>query len=118
MLRSLVGSEMCLRDSLRYCWVSDYLTESKPIPRDINPDCMIPMASIGDESNNTNEKLLIGNNVAFDRSFVKEAYQLKVRSKTNLICNTFFWKTNIMFCPSSFSFSFKGKVLKIEKILL
>jgi len=38
---------------------------------------MIPMAC-SDETNKTNEKLLIGHNVAFDRSFVKDAYQLKV----------------------------------------
>ena len=59
----------------RYCWVSSYLTDEKcNIPQDITPDSMIPMS--GEDL--SKEKLLIGHNVAFDRSFVKEAYQLKV----------------------------------------
>ena len=54
--------------------MSNYLTNDQlEVPRDVTPKCMIPMTD-----NFRAEKLLIGHNVAFDRAFVEEAYELQV----------------------------------------
>lgn len=52
-----------------YCWVSECLfCENHSTPDEISPDWMIPI------ENTRDRKLLIGHNVSFDRSFIKEQY--------------------------------------------
>ena len=69
----------------RYCWVSPFLTDTKTIPKEITPDCMIPMC----DNDVDKPKLLIGHNVAFDRSYVQEPYQLKVQMFFNKFVKLF-----------------------------
>ena len=56
--------------------MSSYLTDEHAPPQDITPSWMIPL-----EGGSMEDKLIIGHNVSFDRSYVKEQYQLKVTNK-------------------------------------
>lgn len=59
----------------RYCWVSDYIVDAdKEIPKDIMPKHLIPFDTV----NKMEERLLIGHNVSFDRSFLASQYKMKV----------------------------------------
>ena len=65
---------------LRYCWVSDLLAnvnESYQNPKRKLPDMFIPL-EIEKSSGRSQKRLVIGHNVGFDRSYVKEQYFLEV----------------------------------------
>ncbi|XP_065672765.1 DNA polymerase subunit gamma-1 isoform X2 [Hydra vulgaris] len=56
-----------------YCWVSDVLIQQKcsdPIKK-LTPSLMIPLGT------SNKKRLIIGHNVCFDRSFVREQYSLE-----------------------------------------
>ena len=59
----------------RYCWVSDYIIDAdKEVPKDIMPKHLIPFDTVS----KMEERLLIGHNVSFDRSFLASQYKMKV----------------------------------------
>lgn len=65
----------------RYSWCSESLVCDKfRWSSDVQLEDLIPLeASKGPDENGSGEKrLVIGHNVAFDRSFVKEQYYVKV----------------------------------------
>ena len=66
--------------SNRYCWVSDLLTDfdgAYQYPKRKLPNMFIPL-EVEQSSKTAQKKLIVGHNVGFDRSYVKEQYFLEV----------------------------------------
>ncbi len=61
----------------RYSWCSSRLIDEEfRFKSNVQLNDMIPM-----ESNPSKPSLIIGHNVAFDRTYIKEQYQLEVKNK-------------------------------------
>ncbi len=75
--------------SLRYSWCSEQLVQDKyrwstrPCPEDLIP-LETAAGKVRPFQGKWTQRLVIGHNVGFDRSYVKEQYYLQVR-KRNLV---------------------------------
>ena len=70
----------------RYSWCSERLINSNLSWRlDVNPDDLIPLEtklhSSQSEFGQWMKRIVVGHNVSFDRSFIKEQYFIKVTSR-------------------------------------
>lgn len=79
----------------RYSWCSEYLIEDKfkwsPHPQ---MEDLIPLESKSSQKsmkqNMLKKRIIVGHNVGFDRSFIKEQYYIKVKEKKNHVPTIFF----------------------------
>lgn len=64
-----------INDCIRYSWCSGYLSSNKVIS---DSPKLSDLVTVTDKSNPKKKALLIGHNVGFDRSFMREQYFIEV----------------------------------------
>ncbi len=80
MYKYLYELNFFLNFFLRYSWCSSRLIDEEfRFKSNVELNDMIPM-----ESDPSKPSLIIGHNVAFDRTYIKEQYQLKVKKDNKL----------------------------------